>query len=126
MAEKKATKKDSKKSSKASPGTKKTSKLAVIRTGGKQYLVKEGDTIDIEKIDAKEGEKVKFEDVLLSFDEKKVEIGQPQISKKIVGEVVSQFKDKKTKVFKYKKRKRYRRTYGHRQPLTKIKILEIS
>ncbi|MFN3301527.1 MAG: 50S ribosomal protein L21 [Patescibacteria group bacterium] len=102
--------------------------LAVIKTGGKQYLVKEGDIIKIEKIEGKVGKKISFDEVLLLADEKgeKVEIGQPIIKKvKVKAEILEQGKDKKILVVKYKPKTRYRRKKGHRQPYTKVKILEI-
>ena len=100
--------------------------LAVIKTGGKQYLVEEGMVLDIEKVDAKDG-KVRFNEVLMTDDSKTTKLGAPLIEKATVeGEIVSQFKDKKVRIFKIKRRKRYRKTQGHRQQITKIKINKIN
>lgn len=98
---------------------------AVIKTGGKQYLVSEGDVLDIEKI---EGEgKIKFAEVLMIDDGKVTKLGTPNIDKASVeAEIVEQFKDKKIHVFKMKRRKRYRKTQGHRQNVTKVKIVKIN
>ena len=99
--------------------------LAVIKTGGKQYLVSEGDVLDIEKI---EGEgKIKFEEVLMIDDGKATKLGTPMLDKASVdAEIVEQFKDKKIHVFKMKRRKRYRKTQGHRQQTTKVNITKIN
>ncbi len=104
-------------------------KIAVIKTGGKQYKIKEGDTLKVEKIDGQEGKVVKFSDVLLLADKKgnKVEVGAPLVKgAKVEAEIIEQGKDKKVEVVKYKPKTRYKRTYGHRQPYTKIKIKKIS
>lgn len=103
------------------------SKIAVIKTGGKQYKVKEGDTIKIEKIDKKAGSKVKFDTLLVATtDGKEVGIGKPDLGQKVSGEVVEQGRDKKIKVIKYKNKTRYKRNIGHRQSFTKIKITQIA
>jgi len=101
---------------------------AVIRTGGKQYLVSEGDVIDVEKIPSDKKDKITFDEVLLLANDKdEVELGDPVIKgAKVEAELVEQFRDKKVVVFKMKRRKRYRKTQGHRQNLTKIKITKIS
>ncbi len=102
--------------------------LAVIKTGGKQYLVKEGDIIKIEKIKKEKGEVFNFDEILLLTDEKgeKLEIGQPILKKvKVKAEILEQGKDKKILVVKYKPKTRYRRKRGYRHPYTKVKILEI-
>ena len=102
------------------------SKLAVIKTGGKQYLVEEGTILDIEKLADTDG-KLEFNEVLLVDDGKAVQIGTPNLEKASVSaEVMQQFKDDKVKVFKMKRRKRYRRNLGHRQELTKVKIVKIN
>src|SRR4030065_735655 len=93
-------------------------KIAVIKTGGKQYKVKEGDKIDIERIEGKEGKKIDFKEVLLVADEsgKEVEIGNPFLKgKKVAGTLVNQFRDDKITVIKYKAKSKYRRKLGHRQ-----------
>jgi large subunit ribosomal protein L21 len=97
--------------------------LAVIKTGGKQYLVKEGDVLSIEKLEAAPGETVTFDQVLLIEAEDRVLVGSPYLEKAAVtGEVIETYKDDKVTVFKKKRRKGYRRTKGHRQILTKVKI----
>ena len=105
------------------------SKIAVIKTGGKQYKVKEGDKIDIEKLEGKEGKKIDFKDVLLVADEsgKEVEIGNPLVKgKKVSGSIEKQFRDEKITVIKYKAKVRYRRKKGHRQHKTLVKIEAIA
>jgi len=97
--------------------------LAVIKTGGKQYLVSPGDKIKIEKINKKEGEEVIFEDILLLEKRKKVEIGTPKIKgARVIGKVVKQGKGEKVIIFKYKPKKRYKIKKGHRQPFTEVEI----
>ncbi|MDD5606125.1 MAG: 50S ribosomal protein L21 [Patescibacteria group bacterium] len=101
-------------------------KLAVIQTGGKQYLVEEGVVIDIEKLQGQDG-KIEFDEVLMIDDGKTVKLGAPVIEKaKVTGEIIEQFKDDKVSVIKMHRRKRYRRNVGHRQNLTKVKITKIS
>ena len=97
---------------------------AVIKVGGKQYYVSEGSEIFVEKIDAKEGDNVNFQQVLM-LDNK---VGSPYLTGVTVqGEVLKNGKSKKIKVFKYKcKSKSNRLTQGHRQPYTKIKITKIN
>ncbi len=100
---------------------------AVIKTGGKQYLVKEGQEIKIEKLDKKPGDKVEF-DALLVFDDKgeKVEIGKPKVEKaKISGKVLAEARARKVAVIKFKRKTRYKKHIGHRQWFTKIKIGQI-
>jgi large subunit ribosomal protein L21 len=100
--------------------------FAVIKTGGKQFRVQEGDILDVEKLDLEEGKKVTFDSVLLIGDDKNTIIGTPIVTKaQVVGEVVENFKDKKVLVFKKKRRKQYRKTTGHRQMLTRVKIEKI-
>ncbi len=101
------------------------SKIAVIKTGGKQYKVAEGETLRVEKLDFESGSKVKL-DTLLIFDKDNVEIGQPSLGEKVEAEVVSVDQDKKVTVVKYKNKTRYKRTLGHRQILTTLKIAKIS
>ncbi|PJB08924.1 50S ribosomal protein L21 [bacterium (Candidatus Gribaldobacteria) CG_4_9_14_3_um_filter_33_9] len=100
--------------------------LAVIKTGGKQYLVVPGDKIKIEKLNKKEGEEVIFEDVLLLEKNKKLEIGTPKVKgAKIIGKVLKQGKGEKVIIFKYKPKKRSKVKKGHRQPFTQIEIIKI-
>jgi len=100
--------------------------LAVIKTGGKQYLVSPGDKIKIEKINKKEGNEVTFKDVLLVKKNRKVEVGTPMVKgAKVVGKIISQGKGKKVIVFKYRSKTRYKKKKGHRQPFTEIEITKI-
>jgi large subunit ribosomal protein L21 len=104
-------------------------KIAVIKTGGKQYKVKEGDKLDIERLIGKEGDKVSFDQVLLTSDEdgKNIEVGKPFLSgKKVEAKIEKQFRDDKVMVIKFKNKTRYRRKKGHRQNKTLIKIGKIS
>lgn len=99
--------------------------FAVIQTGGKQYKVQVGDVLEVEKLEKQVGEKVEF-DVLLTSNEGKIVCGTPVVDKAVcVAEVVEQGKGKKIVVYKYKAKKNVRRKQGHRQPYTKVKILEI-
>lgn len=100
---------------------------AIIRSGGKQYRVSPGETIAVDKLTAEQGEKVTFEDVVLLADGANVAAGDPVVAGvKVVGEVIEQFKDKKVIAFKYKRRKGYHRTVGHRRQLTRVKIEAIN
>ena len=98
---------------------------AIIKTGGKQYVVEEGKVISIEKLDVEEGAEVAFDEVLLvSGDD--VKIGQPNVAgAKVTGKVLEQGKERKIRIFKYKAKSNYRRRQGHRQPFTKVKIEKI-
>jgi large subunit ribosomal protein L21 len=98
---------------------------AVIRTGGKQYRVTQGDLVRIEKIDGAAGDKISFDEVLfLGGDSPK--FGSPLVSgAKVSGEIVSQGRGEKIIIFKFKKRKKYRRKQGHRQSFTAVKITEV-
>jgi len=96
---------------------------AVILTGGKQYRVKAGDLLSVEKIEAENGHKFDFGQVLLIEDGENVLIGTPVLEGALVrAEVVETYKDEKVLVFKKKRRKQYRRTRGHRQQLTRVRI----
>ena len=97
-------------------------KYAVIKTGGKQYLVKENEILKVEKLAGKKGDKVSFDQVLMVFDGKTMEVGKPTLKIKIEAEILEQARDKKVKVVKYKSKTRYKRTMGHRQHFTKVKI----
>lgn len=100
--------------------------LAVIKTGGKQYLVKKGDKIKVEKLKGKEGSEINFTDVLLIQKEKETIIGKPIIKDaKVVAKILEQGKGKKIIIFKYKAKKRYKKKAGHRQPFTEIEIKDI-
>ena len=100
--------------------------LAVIRTGGKQYIVEPKTKLKIEKLDKPEGETIVFSDVLLTENDGKVEIGDPVVKgAKVEAKILKQDKFEKVIVFKYKSKKRYKRKIGHRQPFTEIEILSI-
>ena len=100
--------------------------LAVIKTGGKQYIVAPGQKIKIEKINKKEGEEITFEEVLLVEKGKKIEIGTPFVkTAKVTAKVLSQGKAKKVIIFKYKPKTRYKKKTGHRQFYTEVEITKI-
>ena len=100
--------------------------LAVIKTGGKQYLVSPGQKIKIEKVEADSGKEVIFDEVLLVEKNKKLEIGVPFIKDaKVIGKILSQGKGKKVIAFKYKSKTRRKTKKGHRQPFTEIEIVKI-
>jgi large subunit ribosomal protein L21 len=101
--------------------------FAIIRTGGKQYRVQVGDFLSVERLPAGTEKTALFDQVLLISDDKETLIGTPLIEKAVVRAVVIEdFKGEKVLVFKKKRRKQYRRTRGHRQELTKVKILDIA
>ncbi len=102
--------------------------FAVIATGGKQYIVREGEELNVEKLDLEEGGAIEFAAMLVADEEgKEVKVGAPQVAgAKVSATVVEQGRGKKITVIKYKPKVRYRRKYGHRQPFTKIKIQNIS
>jgi large subunit ribosomal protein L21 len=100
---------------------------AVIMSGGKQYRVSEGDVIRVEKLEAELGAPVGFSDVLLVKTDEKTYIGQPLVEgASVTGTLESQDKDDKILVFKYKKKKQYRRTRGHRQQRSAVRIDKIN
>src|SRR5207253_7963160 len=104
-----------------------TMAYAIIRTGSRQFRVAEGDTLDVDLLDVEPGKTATFGDVLLFADGKDVTHGNPLISgAKVTAEVVEQRKDKKVVAFKYKRRKGYHRTVGHRRKLTRVKIKSIN
>ena len=99
---------------------------AIIVSGGKQYTVREGEYVDLEKLDANVGDKVNLDVALYSTEDGKVEIGHDILSNvKCEAEVVKQDKTSKIIVFKYKAKKNVRSRQGHRQPYTRVKILSI-
>jgi large subunit ribosomal protein L21 len=99
---------------------------AIIDSCGKQYKVSEGDVVFFEKLDAEEGKSVSFDNVVLVSDGKDVKIGTPYVKgAKVEGTVVAHGKRNKILVYKYKAKKNYRRTQGHRQPYTKVEIKSI-
>jgi large subunit ribosomal protein L21 len=103
-----------------------TMAYAIIRTGGRQFRVAEGDTLDVDLLNVEPGKTATFGDVLLFADGKDLTHGNPLVSgAKVTAEVIEQRKDKKVVAFKYKRRKGYHRTVGHRRKLTRIKIKTI-
>ncbi len=99
---------------------------AVIKTGGKQYRVAEGDTIMVEKLAGEAGAEVVFDQVLMVVNDADVKVGKPMVEgAKVTGKVEAQGKEKKILVFKYKAKSNYRRRQGHRQPFTKVVIEKI-
>jgi len=99
---------------------------AIVKSGGKQYKIQEGDVIRVEKIPGDLDNPISFDQVLMFSDGENVRIGQPELNDVTVkGHIVEQGKGKKIIVFKYKRRKRYRRKQGHRQQYTAIKIDQI-
>ncbi|MGA2533286.1 MAG: 50S ribosomal protein L21 [Candidatus Aminicenantales bacterium] len=99
---------------------------AVILTGGKQYRVKVGDLLSVEKLEAGQGETIHFDRVLLIEDGENILVGTPVLEDAAVrAEVIEQYKDEKVLVFKKKRRKQFRRTRGHRQQLTKVRVAGI-
>ncbi|MGI6374321.1 MAG: 50S ribosomal protein L21 [Patescibacteria group bacterium] len=101
------------------------SKFAVIKTGGKQYKVAVGETLQVEKLDQEVGAKVKLETLLIA-DGDNLELGQPSLGEKVEAEILTTAKGDKVTVVKYKNKIRYKRTLGHRQIKTTIKITAIA
>jgi large subunit ribosomal protein L21 len=96
---------------------------AIVRAGGKQYRVEQGDTIYVERLETPVGETVKLDEVLLVSGEAGTKVGSPRVAEAaVLGTVLEQGRDHKIRVFKYKKRKHYRRTRGHRQSFTALRI----
>lgn len=99
---------------------------AVVRTGGKQYRVTPGDTIRVEKLEGKTGDTLDLEEVLLVTDGERVIVGQPLVDGALVRtEIVEHNRHRKVLVYKFKRRKRYRRKNGHRQSFTALKVTNI-
>lgn len=100
---------------------------AIIVTGGKQYRVSEGETLKVEKLDGKAGDEIKIEEVLFAKASDKLFTGRPKISgATVTAEVVRQLRDKKILVYKERQKKVYKKTQGHRQWLTELRIKSIS
>lgn len=96
---------------------------AIVNSGGKQYKIRQGDILKVEKIPGEIGSPVSFDRVLMFSDGENITIGRPVLDNvSVKGHIVEQDKHKKIIVFKYKRRKRYRRKQGHRQPFTAVKI----
>lgn len=102
-------------------------KYAVIKSGGKQYRVCEGDIIEVDRLSFDKGEKASFSEVLLLVNDGQIKIGTPLVSDvKVTGKVIDQLKGKKIRVAKFKAKARYRRVMGFRPSLTRIQIEKIS
>jgi large subunit ribosomal protein L21 len=99
---------------------------AVVKTGGKQYQVSAGNTIKVEKLEGKQGDAVELGEVLLVADEEGITLGRPLVDgASVSAEIVEQAKHRKVLIYKFRRRKRYRRKAGHRQPYTALKITGI-
>ena len=100
---------------------------AVVKTGGKEYKITEGDIIRVEKLEGNVGDPVTLKDVLMVGKEGEIQVGVPHLTQAVVmGEIVQQVKGKKVLIFKMKRRKNYRRLRGHRQNYTYLKVNDIS
>ena len=99
---------------------------AIIRSGGRQYRVAEGDTIDVDLLEVESGKTATLNDVLMYADGENVTYGSPIEGAKVTAEVVEHRKDKKVIAFKFKRRKGYHRTVGHRRKLTRLRIKSIA
>lgn len=100
---------------------------AVIRTGGKQYKVHKEQILKVEKLEGSEGSQIEFDDVLMYSDGETITLGTPRVENAVVrAHILDQGRSKKQLVFKYKRRKGYRRMKGHRQHYTEVKIESIS
>ncbi|MBF0293933.1 MAG: 50S ribosomal protein L21 [Magnetococcales bacterium] len=99
---------------------------AVVRTGGKQYKMAVNDVVRVEKLPGAEGEEVHFDDVLLVSADEGVKVGSKAETSRVTGTILRQFRDKKVLVFKKQRRKNYRRTHGHRQYLTELRVTAIT
>jgi large subunit ribosomal protein L21 len=99
---------------------------AIVKTGGKQYKVSKDSVIEVERLAFKPGEKFSFEEVLLHVMDGKVKMGKPMLTgAKVKAEVLENFKGEKLRIAKFKAKSKYRRVTGHRQYLSKVKILDI-
>ena len=100
---------------------------AVVKTGGKQYRVSTGQTIEVEKLSGDPGHKIQLDEVLLLADGENVTVGRPLVEgASVEAEIQDQAKHRKVLVYKFRRRKRYRRKAGHRQPFTALKITAIN
>lgn len=99
-------------------------KIAVIKTGGKQYKVAQGQNLKIEKIDGETGAVLKFPTLLVA-EEENIQLGQPNLGEMVEGKILEQGRGKKIHVIKFKNKTRYKRNVGHRQPFTKVEITKI-
>ncbi len=101
--------------------------IAIIKTGGKQYKVKEGQSLKVEKLKGEKGSEIKLETFLIADTNGEIkQLGKPSLGEKVNATILEQGKDKKISVIKYKPKTRYKRNLGHRQLFTKIKIAQIN
>lgn len=106
---------------------KKNEKFAIIELAGSQFKVKEGQRYEVKKLSGNKGDKIEIKNVLLVSDGEDTKIGEPYVDgAKVTLEILSQKKGEKIKVFKYKAKARYRRTYGHRPEITRVLIKKIA
>ena len=99
---------------------------AVIQTGGKQYKVAPGDMLKVEKLDAKQGDTIEINEVIMVADGDKVSVGKPTVANaKVTAEVMGEAKGEKLLIFKHRRRKGFRKTTGHRQHYTTLKVKDI-
>jgi len=99
----------------------------VIKTGGKQYRVREGDTLEVETLGGAPGEEIEFSEVLLLSDGDNIEVGTPFIDgAKVTAKILEHGRGKKIRIIKFKRRKNYRRQMGHRQNFTRVEIIGIA
>jgi large subunit ribosomal protein L21 len=99
--------------------------FAIIETGGKQYLVKKGTKIQVEKLEGEAGSTLKFDKVLFTSTGSDINLGKPFLTSVVEGKIVKQARGEKIRVFKYRAKSKYRRTQGHRQHYTEIEITKI-
>jgi len=101
--------------------------IAIIKTGGKQYKIEEGDKVKVEKLTGEIGDKIIFDEVLFVGDDKAVSVGTPVLEKaKVEGKILTQDRHKKVWGIKHKAKKRYKKKFGHRQAFTEVEITKIS
>ncbi|MFH0951122.1 MAG: 50S ribosomal protein L21 [bacterium] len=101
--------------------------IAIVKTGGKQYKVKVGDKINVEKLDSEVGKTVTLDTLLIADGQTAdLELGKPSLGEKVTAQVLAQDKADKIRVIKYKSKTRYKRTIGHRQPFTQLEITKIA
>lgn len=99
---------------------------AIVESGGKQYKIKKGEVVNVEKLNKKQGETVQLDKVLMIVDKDNIEVGKPVLKNvKVILEIVKLVKGKKVVVFKYKRKKHYRKVRGHRHQYTSVKIKDI-
>ncbi len=99
--------------------------LAIIKTGGKQYKIEEGNKIKVEKLPGEVNDKIIFDEVMLVGDDKKVSVGTPTLKTTVEGKILAQDRHDKVWGIKHKAKKRYKKKYGHRQAYTEIEIIKI-